>query len=354
MFERFYNQALRKITVGFGTLFNNVYMTRMNLDGTKDSEMRVPLAYGPKTKWIRKLNERTAGAQMELPRMSFDIVGIEYDPSRKKNSLQRRMAVSNDGQTIFSNYMEVPYNIEFELSVMVQYVEDGLSILEQILPYFSPDFTISIDFNETNQNVDIPISLNSTSMLSDYEGALGGMRIITMDLSFTAKANMYGPQSSGGGRIQKAVINFNEPDTFVFDDYGVVIGCSGPEGELSEVHVGVTGPSGASSGPEDFTDYTVGITVYESGGTNDYEPPSGITIGAIDLSEVLAGITNHVSIEIEGDYESVDWEFSGSGEDITLGTLELGGVFAGVTNHVSFDIEGDYEGVSWDWEGITA
>lgn len=305
MFERFYNQALRKITVGFGTLFNNVYMTRMNLDGTKDSDVRVPLAYGPKSKWIRKLNERTDGTQMELPRMSFDIVSIEYDPSRKKNSLQKRIALGADGQTVFSNYMEVPYNIEFELSVMVQYVEDGLSILEQILPYFSPDFTISIDFNETNKNVDVPISLSSTSVLSDYEGAVGGMRIITMDLSFTAKANIYGPQKSGGGRIQKAVVNFNEPEAFVFDDYNVVTGISGASGSMSEVHVGVTGPSGASSGVGDFTDYTTGITVYDGCG----HAPA--TVGSIDLSSVLAGITNHVYVEVSGDYHGVSWDWEG-------------------------------------------
>ena len=308
MFERFYNQALRKITVGFGTLFNNVYMTRMNLDGTKDSEMRVPLAYGPKTKWIRKLNERTSGTQMELPRMSFDIVGIEYDPTRKKNSLQKRMAVGPNNETVYSNFMEVPYNIEFELSIMVQYVEDGLSILEQILPYFSPQFNISINFNETNQNVDIPIVLNSTSVLSDYEGQVEGMRILTMDLSFTAKASLFGPQTSSG-TIQRAQINFFEPETFTFDDYGVVIGCSGATGALSEVHVGVTGPSGASSGVDTFTDYTVGITVY---GATSAPPVQGIQFGELSLGEVYGGITNFVEVEISGvTYEGVSWEWEG-------------------------------------------
>ena len=346
MFERFYNQALRKITVGFGTLFNNVYMTRMGLDGTKDSEMRVPLAYGPKTKWIRKLNESTDGTQMELPRMSFDIVGIEYDSVRKKNSLQKRMAVGPNNETVYSNFMEVPYNIEFELSIMVQYVEDGLSILEQILPYFSPEFTISINFNETNQNVDIPIVLNSTSVLSDYEGQVEGMRIITMDLSFTAKASLFGPQTSGG-RIQKTQINFFEPDTFIFDDYGVVVGCSGPTGALSEVHVGVTGPSGASSGVDTFTDYTVGITVFEG------DAP-GLVLGSLGLGGVVAGITNHVSLNIEGNYESVEWSWEGESTGLVLGSLGLGGVAAGVINHVSIDIEGDYESVEWSWEGTIA
>ena len=290
--------------MGFGTLFNNVYMTRMNTDGTKDSEMRVPLAYGPKAKWIRKLNEETSGAQMELPRMSFDIVSIEYDSARKKNSLQKRFSVGTDNQTMYSNFMEVPYNIEFELSIMVQYIEDGLSILEQILPYFTPDFNISINFNETNQNVDIPVVLNSTSVLSDYEGQVGGMRIITIDLSFTAKTNLYGPQTSGG-MIQTTQINFKEPEAFVLDNRGVVTGVSGVNSPMSEVHVGVTGPSGASSGIDNYTDYTVGITVYE--GRN-----SGVVLGAIDLDQVFAGIENHVEIEISGTYAGICWEWEGT------------------------------------------
>jgi hypothetical protein len=262
--EKFYNQALRKLTVAFGSLFNNIYVTRVNSAGTAQEEIRVPLAYGPKEKWIRKLREQQFDFQSELPRMSFEMVAITYDSARKKNSLQKRFTTGPNNQSVYSNFVEVPYDVEFEVGVLVKFMEDGLSVLEQILPYFSPEFTVSLNINDVNQNVDVPIVLTSVAMEEDYEGVVEGMRIITMTLSFTAKANIFGPVKTSKP-IQTIKTTIFESESFYID--GGSAGISGATAALSKVSVGVTGPSGASSGVDNFTDFTTNVKVLgHSGG----------------------------------------------------------------------------------------
>ncbi len=268
MFERFYNQAIRKLTVAFGTLFNNVYVIRLDQNGGVEKEIRVPLAYGPKEKWIRKLNEQQSDFEMELPRMSFNISSISYDSARKKNTLQKRTIVGPDNTRTYSNYVEVPYDVEFELSAMVKFVEDGLSITEQILPFFTPEFTVSIDFNDVNQNVDVPIILNSVLMTEEYEGVVEGFRVITIDFSFTAKTSVFGPVKTSKP-IQKAIATIFESEAFYLDGFST--GVSGATVPLSKVIVGVTGPSGSSSGIDNFTDYTTEIKVLGHSGGFDSE-----------------------------------------------------------------------------------
>ena len=259
MFERFYNQAIRKVVVAVGSLFNDVYITRLNSDGTKKEEIRVPLAYSPKEKWIRKLRESSSDFQMELPRMSFNMTSMTYDAGRKKNTLQKRMTTGPNNTSTYSNFMEVPYNIEFDVSVMVSFIEDGLSVLEQILPYFTPEFLVSINFNDLNQNVDVPIVLSSVQMTEEYEGMMeSGVRIITIDMSFTAKSHVYGPTKTSKP-IQKVISTIFESEAFY--NLGGSAGVSGATYALSKVVTGVTGPSGASSGVNNFTDFTTDIKV---------------------------------------------------------------------------------------------
>jgi len=265
MFDRFYNQAIRKVVVALGSIFNDVYVTRLNSDGTTKEEIRVPLAYGPKEKWIRKLRESSSDFQMELPRMSFNMTSMTYDSGRKKNTLQRRIIKGSGNDTTFSNFVEVPYNMEFDVSVMVSFIEDGLSVLEQILPYFTPEFLVSIDFNDLNQNVDVPIVLSSVQMSEEFEGMVeSGVRVITIDMSFTAKSHVYGPTKTSKP-IQKAIATIFESEAFY--DVGGSAGTSGSTYALSKIIVGVTGPSGASSGIDNFTGFTEEIKVLgHSGG----------------------------------------------------------------------------------------
>lgn len=263
MFDKFYNQSLRKLVVAVGSIFNDVYMRRLNRDGSVISDTRVPLGYGSKAKWIRTLREKSASAQtmMDLPRMSFEMTNVQYDSTRKKNTLQRRWTAHSDSGKRYFNYIEVPYDISFDVSIMAQNMEDMLSILEQILPYFTPEFTVSININEVNQNVDVPIVLDSVTINSDDEGAVEDMRLITADLTFTAKFQIYGPVKESKV-INTVITTFFEPEEFTST------GVSGATAALSKVTVGVDGPSGASSGVDTFTGFTTDVRVYGMTGNN--------------------------------------------------------------------------------------
>lgn len=266
MFSRYYHQTIRKVNLAFGSLFNNIYATRFDASGATASHIKVPLGYGKKEKWIRRFREENkvrggeTDVRITLPRLSFSMNSISFDASRKKNTVQKRFKAGTDNTSIFSNFMEVPYDIEFEVSAMVRFMEDGLSIVEQILPHFTPEFTISLNLNDSEQNVDVPIILTSVDVQEEgAEGDFEELRIITFTLSFTAKTNVYGPLKSGKP-IQTVTTTFFEPIEFYGE--GNSLGLSGATAALSKVIVGVTGPSGSSSGVDNYTAFTVDTRVY--------------------------------------------------------------------------------------------
>ena len=280
MFETFYNQTIRKMTVAFGSMFNNVYATRLNSDGTTAAHVRVPLGYGPKDKWVRRLREQNPldddsnETAITLPRLSFEMTSLTYDPDRKKNPIQKRFIKGTQNEKLMRNYVEVPYDIEFSVSAMVKFMEDGLSIMEQILPYFTPEFTVTINFNDINQKVDVPIVLNSVNVNEEYEGDFDSRRLITFDMNFTAKAHVFGPVKTSS-TIQNVTATLFSPETFYHD--GISLGMSGATAAMSKVLVGVTGPSGSSSGVDNFTAYTTDVRVY--GMTGD----DGISLDGANL-----------------------------------------------------------------------
>ena len=270
MFEVFYNQAVRKLTVAFGSLFNNVYVQRLDSNDSETERIRVPLGYGPKQKWIRRLresssiNDDTRDTQITLPRLAFELNSIAYDGGRKRNTIQKRFATYGaDGTKLYTNYSEVPYTFDFTLSAMVKFMEDGLCIMEQILPYFTPEFTISINFNTLNQKVDIPVVLNGVDVNEEYEGDFDSRRLITFDMNFSAQAYLFGPTKTSGV-INKTISTIWEPsDGFYYSGVtsGGVPGLSGNTGAVSAIFTGVTGPSGASSSISTYTEYTTDIRV---------------------------------------------------------------------------------------------
>jgi hypothetical protein len=195
-FEPYYNESIRKTVLAFGSLFNQIYFQRKDENGTVTETSRVPLIYSPKEKFIQRLKSESVisdntHVKMTLPRMGFEISGINYDPSRKLNRMNQRVK-SIDG-VINSSYMEVPYNINFGLYLFCRNLDDNLQIVEQILPYFSPDFTVTVNMNEMNPAVDIPIVLNSTNIIEDYEGDFDTRRSVNTVFEFTVKTYIYGP-----------------------------------------------------------------------------------------------------------------------------------------------------------------
>lgn len=191
--DHFYNRTIRKVVVAFGTIFNDIEIVRFKKDNTPKERMKVPLSYGPKEKYITRIKSDptlTKSVAVTLPRMAFELTGLSYDASRKQQTTIQNFYYSTG--SVKHQYVPVPYNFEFSLSIFVRNTEDGTQILEQILPFFTPDFTVTVAFNpELGQKHDIPIILDSVSTSVDYEGDMTSSRVIIWDLTFTAKGFLW-------------------------------------------------------------------------------------------------------------------------------------------------------------------
>ena len=198
----FYNESTRNVVVGFGSIFNNVQLAKKDSSGNVTQTMKVPLAYGPKQKWLTRLTEDpnlNKKVSVTLPRIGFEISGLNYDASRKLNKVVKvkRKADGADNEQLKSSFMPVPYNVNFELFIMAKNSDDALQILEQILPYFQPEYTVTLrEVPELDIIRDVPIVLNSIGYEDDYEGDFTSRRSIVYTLSFTAKYYLYGPITS--------------------------------------------------------------------------------------------------------------------------------------------------------------
>lgn len=216
MFTHYYHGSIRKLVIAFGSIFNEIYISRKNADDTEEKKIKVPISYGPKEKFVRKIRELDEGApgrssvEIILPRMSFEITSMVYDTNRKMNSLNKMYSVRDEKQgTLSYSYSEVPYTFEFSLNIMNRSIDDGYQIIEQILPFFTPDFTISMNFTELDKKMDVPIVLTSVNTMEDYEGELNERRLITHTLTFQAKSYIFGPIKTSG-LIRQVDLTFRE------------------------------------------------------------------------------------------------------------------------------------------------
>ena len=201
--RQFYHETVRSIIVGFGTLFNDIHVVRKNNSGVVTQSMKVPLAYGPKQKWLQRLDQDAgldSKVAITLPRLGFEIQDLAYDPARKLNRVQKFKKVkssSDDTNKIDSQYMPVPYNLNIQLYAMAKNSDDALQIVEQVLPYFQPDYTLTIkDMEAMGIARDIPIVLNSINYEDSYRGDYAERRAIIYTLDFTTKFYLYGPVTS--------------------------------------------------------------------------------------------------------------------------------------------------------------
>ena len=199
--QYFYNESIRKTIIAFGSLFNDISITRKDSAGTDVQTLKVPLAYGPKQKFIIRL-EGDPNLDMKvaitLPRIGFEISGLEYDPTRKLNRIIKKKMVSNTEdkklKQMTTQYNPVPYNLNFELFIMAKNSDDGIQIVEQIIPFFQPEYTVSIkEVPEMDTIRDVPIVLNSINYEDTYTGSFTERRAIIYTFNFTAKAYVYGP-----------------------------------------------------------------------------------------------------------------------------------------------------------------
>ncbi len=219
MFEYFYHEILRRTIVSFGTLFNNINIKHTNDSDNTVSVMKVPLAYSPTQKFLARLEQvpdLNKPVQMSLPRMSFEFLGLTYDTSRKVTTTQTFLSgLSTDKTQPRKTYMPVPYNMSFELSIYTKLNDDMLQIVEQILPYFQPAYTLTVDLIDTiGEKRDVPIVFEGIEMRDEYEGDFSQRRALIYTLRFVAKTYLFGPVSDvSKDIIKKASIGFSAGDS---------------------------------------------------------------------------------------------------------------------------------------------
>lgn len=201
----FYHGILRKTIIGFGRLFSDVYIDRKkdgSVEGTTVQRLQIPLAYAPKEKWLVRVDSDPTlenHTYVSLPRMSFEITGYTYDASRKTNRMNKVLCNDDDGASRSFVYSPVPYNIDISLYVLTKTQEDAMQIIEQILPTFTPEYTLSLNMiKEMNIIENIPIILNSVTVQDEYEGDFQTRRFVVHTLNFTVKANIFGYVSNEG------------------------------------------------------------------------------------------------------------------------------------------------------------
>lgn len=227
----YYHGIIKKAIVAFGRMFSEIQIERMDETGAVIQTINVPIAYGPKEKWLVRLEQDPSldnNVNTILPRMAFEITGYSYDASRKVNKMTK--VASYDQTTLKTQFSPVPYNLDIELSLLTKTTEDALAVVEQILPVFTPDYTLSInaipDLNIAN---DVPIILNGVSFQDSYDGDFQSRREIIYTFNFTMKVNIFGSITSSG-IIKKANITLpnqpldyfvksNVPETFIIDTW---------------------------------------------------------------------------------------------------------------------------------------
>jgi hypothetical protein len=211
--NHFYHRIIRKNVVAFGNLFNNITMLKYSKDGTDEhGRQTVPLSYSGKENFVSRLfaePELAKATQVQLPRMSFEMTSLSYDSSRKLSKFNTVTKVNaNDENTVSKVYGPVPYNIGFELNIYVRNVEDGTQIVEQILPFFAPDYVITLNYLDGYDiSLDVPIQLDTVDYIPQYEGPDITPRILTWTLTFTMKTFFFATEDKTAKIIRKAIAN---------------------------------------------------------------------------------------------------------------------------------------------------
>lgn len=218
-----YNKCIRKITSAFGSLFNNIILIRENADGTENQRLIVPLEFGNKEKYVKRLQgdpELNKKTQISLPRMSYEMTGFSYDPERKLNTNNKNFATSpTQPDNMYYQFNPVPYDFNFSLTIYTRNIEDGNQIIEQIIPYFTPDYTLKINLVPDLGIVrNIPIILNTSTQTIDSDGLFNSeVRTIYWTLNFTIKGFIFGGvKDASSGIIKTATVNFREKDEEYF------------------------------------------------------------------------------------------------------------------------------------------
>ena len=220
MFTHFKNDSIRKLVIAVGTVFNNIKIIRLKKDATTQ-EIIVPLTYAPKEKYIKRLTQASSisdrtRVQIDVPQMAFELTDVLYDPARKLNKMFDKFG--STGGVSYSSKMEVPYNFIFNLYAYTRNIDENLEIMEQILPYFSPEFVVSLNITDIHKKVDVPIVLNKTILTQEYEGDFSSRRMVISTYQFTAKSYIFNRVKSATNIIRDFDLSlFETTDGVTYD-----------------------------------------------------------------------------------------------------------------------------------------
>jgi hypothetical protein len=209
--SHFYNEITRKNIIAFGTLFNNITLKKIDPETSNVlEEEKVPLAYGPKQKFLTRLEQNPdvdRKVSLTIPRLYFEMTGIDYDPTRKTSPIQKyRNIIDDNGNEVKVQYVPVPYNMSFELGAIAKSQDDALQIIEQILPYFQPAFSVTINMiPDMDEKKDVAFILNNISYEDEWDDSFMNRRFIVYTMNFTAKTYFYGPYTQSDV-IRKAIV----------------------------------------------------------------------------------------------------------------------------------------------------
>lgn len=219
---RFYHSSIRNVLIAFGRLFTDLSFERKDEDGNVVQIISVPVSPGHAEKWLRRLQEDpnlSGRTQITLPRIGFEMTSLQYDPSRKLATMNQFSANQTGSIEDYATaYTPVPYNLEFALYIVTKTQGDALQILEQIVPYFTPGYTVTVDmFPEIGVKQDVPFVLQNVSMQDDYDGSFDQKRMVIYTLSFTAKTNLLGPVKKDGSIILHTRLKINNEEEHHWD-----------------------------------------------------------------------------------------------------------------------------------------
>jgi len=213
----YYHETIRNCIIGFAKIFSDLKIERKKANGTVEQTILIPIAYAPKEKWIQRIEQDPTldkQVMVTLPRLSFEMTGISLDATRKvsrTSSITKNKFGVNTTNKVFA---PVPYNLDVSLYCISKTTEDGLQIIEQILPYFTPDFTMSIQSMKTPLDIvsDVPITLQSVTFTDEYDGSFDTRRFVTWTLAFQLKINLFGYVNPDGKIISKVIVDIGNPD----------------------------------------------------------------------------------------------------------------------------------------------
>lgn len=211
----FYNAEIKKVIMAFGALFSDIKIERRDGTGVLKQTIAVPFSYAPKEKWIVRIDQDPnleKNVQTILPVMSFEILSFQYDATRKINRTQGVNAIKINGQQANYQYSPAPYNLQIALYLLTKTQEDALQVVEQILPFFTPEYTVKLQQGAGLESIDVPIVLDDVTVDDQYDGSFQERRSVIYTLNFTVKTNIFGPKKTSS-LIKDVKVNYhNNPE----------------------------------------------------------------------------------------------------------------------------------------------